>query len=176
MKRVGFSSLLFFPDLKLFKMFPFLKIMLRQPIMACFRFLIFFLHFFLCLCQSLSLSVSVSLCLSLCLCLCLCLSLSLCLCLCLCLSLSLSLCLSVCLSVCLSLPLHLHTVTNLDVLVIAISYDLHAPLNTAKLQFATISLTFVKATGQSNKLLGLCLSASPGPPPSPPSTYLLSLK
>ena len=46
----------------------------------------------------------------------------------------------------------------------------------AKDQFATISLTFVKATGQSNKLLGLCLSASPGPPPSPPSTYLLSLK
>ena len=53
--------------------------------------------------------------------------------------------------------------TVLDIRVIAISYDLHAPLNTAKAQFATISLNFVKATGQSNKLsvsLSLCLSVS----------------
>ena len=45
---------------------------------------------------------------------------------------------------------------------IAISYDLHVPLNTAKVQFASISITFVKATGQQSKLLRL---ASLFPPP-----------
>ena len=39
---------------------------------------------------------------------------------------------------------------------IAISSDLHGSSeHFAKVQFATISLTFVKATGQSNKLLRL---------------------
>ena len=41
----------------------------------------------------------------------------------------------------------------------------------AKAQFAAISLTFVKATGQSNKLLRLCVSLSP-PPLSPSSSPL----
>ena len=54
--------------------------------------------------------------------------------------------------------IHLHTVKILDIRVIAISY---VPLNTLlKVQFATISITFVKATGQSNKLLRLCVSLS----------------
>ena len=53
----------------------------------------------------------------------------------------------------------------------------------AKVQFATISLTFVKATGQSNKPLRLCvlrlLSLSLCPPlsrpPSPPLSVCLSV-
>ena len=44
--------------------------------------------------------------------------------------------------------IHLYTVKFLDIRVIAISYDLHLQL---------LVKTFVKATGQSNKLLRLCV-------------------
>ena len=55
--------------------------------------------------------------------------------------------------------------TILDIRMIAISYDLHALLKTLliKVQFATIRLTFVKATGQSNELSRLALRLSPSP-------------
>ena len=48
--------------------------------------------------------------------------------------------------------IHLHAVKILDIRVIAISCSSE---HFAKVQFATISITFVKATGQSNKLLRL---------------------
>ena len=52
--------------------------------------------------------------------------------------------------------IHLHTVKTLDIRVIAIAYDFTCSSeHFAKVQFATISITFVKATGQSNKLLRL---------------------
>ena len=53
----------------------------------------------------------------------------------------------------------------------------------AKVQFATISITFVKATGQSNKLLCLCVlrlrllpfsPPTPRPPSPPPHSLSLS--
>ena len=56
--------------------------------------------------------------------------------------------------------MYLHTVTILDIRVIAISYDLQCSSeHFAKVQFATISITFVKATGQSNKPLRLTFAS-----------------